>query len=147
MGNIYNWYKVANALYRHHIPLLPQLIKLLIRVLFAAVIPYQAQIGKGTSFGYFALGTVIHKKAVIGENCHINQGVTIGGTSHNPILPVIGDNVYLGAGVKVLGAVNIGEGSVIGANAVVTRDIPPRSLSVGVPAKIIKTGIDIKDYL
>lgn len=147
MRNLYNWYRAANALYRRKIPILPGFIKFLIRILFGAVIPYEVQIGSGTTFGYFGLGVVIHKRAVIGKGCHIGQGVTIGGTSHNPALPTIGDDVFLGAGAKVLGAVDIGAGSVIGANAVVTKDIPPHCLAVGVPAKVVKTDISVSDYL
>lgn len=146
MGGLYSWYKVANTLYRHHIPVLPRIIKLSMRILFAAVIPYQAQIGKGTTFAYWGLGVIIPKRIVIGENCCICQGVNIGGHAHNPVAPVIENNVFLGSGAKVFGPITIGEGSVVGANAVVTHDIPPRCLALGIPAKVVKTDIDINDY-
>jgi serine O-acetyltransferase len=140
-------YAIAHWLYKKHVPFLPMLFKGFIRIAFAAVIPYQASIGKGTRFGYQGLGIVIHKNSVIGCNCRINQGVTIGGTSHKPQLPIIGDNVILSSGCKIIGSVVIGDNCVIGTNAVVVKNIPARSVAVGVPAKVIKEDIDINQYL
>lgn len=137
--NVYKWYKVSRVLYLHHIPLLPGLIKGLIRVLWAAVIPYQADIGEGTIIGYQGLGVVIHKRCVIGKNCHISQNVTFGGTSDIYEVPVVGDNVTIGAGANVIGPIKIGDNAVIGAGAVVVTDIPANSVAVGVPAKVVKT--------
>lgn len=147
MGNIYNWYKVENYLYKKKVPLLPKVIKFLIRILFTAVIPYETEIGEGTRFGYAAMAIVIHKKAVIGKNCRISQGVTIGGTPNRVELPVIGDNVYIGAGAKIIGSIKIGNNVVIGANSVVITDIPDNCVAVGMPAKVIKEGIDINNYI
>ncbi len=137
--NVYKWYKASRVLYLHHIPLLPGLIKGLIRVLWAAVIPYQADIGEGTIIGYQGLGVVIHKRCVIGKNCHISQNVTFGGTSDIYEVPVVGDNVTIGAGANVIGPIKIGDNAVIGAGAVVVTDIPANSVAVGVPAKVVKT--------
>lgn len=90
---------------------------------------------------------VIHARAIIGKNCIIGQCVTIGGRSKHYEVPKIGDNVYIGAGAKIIGPVQIGNNSVIGAGAVVLKDVPANSIVVGVPAKIIKTGIDSKDFI
>jgi len=77
-------------------------------------------------------GIIIHPQAVIGRHVTIMQQVTIGGRDHREnIAPLIGDDVYIGAGARVLGDVRIGQGVVIGANAVVTRDIPPGVTVVG----------------
>lgn len=65
--NIYNWYKLSRFIYIHHIPVIPSMIKALTRILWASVIPYQAEIGAGTVMGYQGLGIVIHKH--IPENC------------------------------------------------------------------------------
>lgn len=73
----------------------------------------------------------------IGENCWINQQVTIGHTGHGRP-PIIGDNVTITCGAKVLGPVTIGDGAVIGANAVVVKDVEPNAVMGGVPAKRIK---------
>jgi serine acetyltransferase/thymidylate kinase len=78
-------------------------------------------------------GIIVHPQAVIGRRVTLMQQVTIGGRDHREnIAPLIGDDVYIGAGARVLGDVRIGQGAVIGANAVVTRDIPPGVTVVGV---------------
>ena len=79
--------------------------------------------------------TIVFAKS-IGNNCMINQQVTIGWA--NGGAPVIGDNVWIASGAKVLGPVTIGNDVIIGANAVVIKDIPAHSIVAGVPAKIIK---------
>lgn len=135
---IYSWYSVARKCYLKHIPLVPQLIKVLIRILWGGVVPYQCQIGAGTVFAYQALGVVLRKRAVIGEGCRIQQNVTIGGTSGKENVPVLGDRVQVGAGAMVLGPIHVGDDAVIGANAVVTKDIPANAVVAGVPAKIIR---------
>lgn len=144
--DVYGLYKLSNVLYKHKVPLLPKLIKGTIRIVFSAVIPFSAEIKKGTKFGYQGLGIVIHSKSVIGENCIISQGVTIGGTSKKQGTPLIGNNVLIGAGAKILGPIKIGDNVVIGANSVVLSDIPSNSLVVGSPARVIKTNIKISDY-
>lgn len=136
--NIYKWYKIERILYLHHIPLLPGLIKGMIRVLFGGVVPYQADIGEGTVLGYQALGIVIHKRCVIGRNCHISQNVTLGGTSGLYEVPVLGDNVDVGAGANIIGSIHIGNNVTIGAGTVVLRDLPDNCVAVGVPARIVK---------
>jgi serine O-acetyltransferase len=147
MLNVYNWYCAPNFLYRKKMPFLPMVISYLIRLVFSAWIPHTALIGRGTVFGYGGLGIVIHNRAVIGEFCHIDQNVTIGGSSKKYEVPVIGDYVYIGAGAKILGPIKIGNNVVIGANAVVVKDIPDGCLAVGVPARIVKHGILMKDYV
>ncbi len=82
----------------------------------------------------FATTIGAHK---IGENCWINQQVTIGKKSQGNC-PTIGDNVRISCGAKVLGKLTIGDNSIVGANAVVVKDVPPDCTVVGVPAYIIK---------
>ena len=81
-------------------------------------------------------GVIIHRDAVVGENCMIMQQVTIGMIGEGEV-PRIGNHVYVGAGAKIIGAVIIGDGSRIGANAVVLRDVPPHHTAVGNPARLI----------
>jgi serine O-acetyltransferase len=77
----------------------------------------------------------------IGENCTINQGVTIGNVRGSGGLPQIGNNVYVGSGAKVLGNVKIGNNVVVAANSLVISDVPDNSTAIGVPARIIaRTG-------
>ena len=129
------------------IPLLPKIITYLIRFVFGPYLPYKLKLGKGFKIGYGGIGVVIHERTIIGENVHIDQNVTIGGTSKKIDVPQIGDNVYIGAGAVVLGPIVIGNNVVIGANAVVVKDIPNGSLVVGIPGKIIKSNIKMSDYI
>jgi len=80
----------------------------------------------------------------IGKNCYINQQVTIG-YSDATNCPTIGDNVEIKCGAKVIGGITVGDDVIIGANAVVVKDIPPHSIVVGVPARIIKTRSSIDE--
>lgn len=127
-----NWYRAERWLYLHRIPLVPQIIKASIRVVWGGVIPYQTEIGEGTKFAYQGLGVVLNKKAKIGKNCFIRQNVTVGNGD-----TVIGDNVDIGAGAIIIGSIQIGNNVMIGANAVVNKDIPDNCTAVGVPAKAI----------
>lgn len=79
--------------------------------------------------------TIITAKS-IGENCWINQQVTIG--FKNSKSPIIGDNVRISCGAKILGDIKVGNNAVIGANAVVLKDVPENTIVAGVPAKVIK---------
>jgi serine O-acetyltransferase len=144
---VYYLYALASTLSKANIPFLPKIIQIIIRLVFGCYIPYTAQIGKNTVLGYGGLGIVIHARCVIGENCVIGPGVTLGGTSHKYEVPKLGNNVLVGPGAKVLGPVKVGNNVVIGANAVVTKDIADNTLVGGIPAKIIKENIDIKDYM
>lgn len=73
----------------------------------------------------------------IGDNCFINQQATIG-YGNGPRLPRIGNNVHVSAGARVLGDVTVGDNVIIGANAVVTKNVPPNCTVVGVPAYIVR---------
>ncbi len=81
----------------------------------------------------------------MGQNCLIFQGVTIGvGTSG---IPRIGNNVILSSGAKIIGGITIGNNVTIGANAVVTKDVPDNSIAVGIPAKVIAVNTPEKQKL
>lgn len=144
---VYFLYSLARILSKLHIPFLPKLIQVLIRIMFSCNLPYSAQIGKNTELAYGGIGIVIHARCVVGENCVIGPGVILGGTTKKWEVPKVGNNVYIGAGAKILGPVTIGNNVVIGANAVVLKNIPDNSLVTGVPAKIIKENININDYI
>lgn len=105
-------------------------------------LPPTAKIGSGILLGK-PTSIIIHPKCVIGNNVSILHGVVIGGNiyknKNGQVSPFIGDNVFIGAGAKLLGPINIGENSMIGANAVVIKDIPKNSVAVGIPAKVVKS--------
>lgn len=89
------------------------------------------------------MAVVIGETAVIGDDCTIYQGVTLGGTGKHTGKrhPTIGKNVMIGAGAKILGPVVIGDNARIAAGAVVLNDIPENSTAVGIPARVAKIGV------
>ena len=102
------------------------------------------------------MGVVIGETAEIGDDVMIYHGVTLGGRSLQRVKrhPTIGDRVTIGAGAKVLGPVYIGADTAIGANAVVTRDVPAESIATGIPAvirprseKLRESGVDPTTYI
>ncbi|MCZ0811236.1 MAG: serine O-acetyltransferase [Pseudomonadota bacterium] len=101
-----------------------------------AEIPLNCEIGGGLKLPH-PNGVVIHPGARIGPNCIIFQQVTLGTSSTRSGVPEIGGGVELGAGARVLGSVKIGDHAIIGANAVVTHDIPEAAIAVGIPARVI----------
>lgn len=96
-------------------------------------IPVEASIGKGLRIHHFG-GIIIHPQAVVGENCTLYHGVTLGDLGVCGGAPRIGNRVVIGAGAKVIGAIEVGDDSRIGANAVVVNAVPPGHIAVGVPA-------------
>lgn len=85
------------------------------------------------------LGIVIHGDCIIGQNCVVSQNVTLGETKRGARkgTPVIGNRVYIAPGAVVIGGIHIGDDVAIGANCVVTRDVPPNSVVAGVPGKVL----------
>ena len=136
--NAIHIYRVANYLYRMHVPLLPGLLRFLMFLLYNSAIPPQCSIGKGSSFAHGGIGTVLHQDCRIGERVLIGQGVTIGGTFGSGA-PTIGSDVWIGPGVRILGDIFVGSNTIIGANAVVIRDVAENSVVAGVPAKLTRT--------
>lgn len=122
-------YRAARWLYLHHCEPLAWLIRSFIYLVHNSYIPYTCEIGRGTEFGYKGIGLVIHSYAKIGEDCLISTGVTIGGRSGYQKVPVIGNRVEICTGAKILGPVTIGDDSIIGANAVVIQDVPPKTIT------------------
>lgn len=101
-------------------------------------IPYNTKIGSGFYIGHFG-GIVVNERSIIGKNCNISHGVTLGQANRgkNKGCPILGDNVYIGPGAKIVGAVKIGNNVAIGANCVVTSDIPDNAVVVGNPGHVI----------
>ena len=139
-------YNIGNCLHRYKVPLLPKIINFLIRLIHNSAVFSETAIGKNTIFAYGGIGVVIHKRAKIGANCIIGSNVTIGGKSKSLNVPNIGDNCFIATGAKILGDVKVGNNCVIGANSVVVSDIPDNSVVAGIPGKVIKSGINPKDY-
>jgi glycosyltransferase involved in cell wall biosynthesis/serine acetyltransferase len=144
--NPVSFYRAARWFHLRRVPLVPRFLGRLCILIFHCYIPHTVEIGQGFEVGYWGLGIVIHPRVKIGQNVFVSNGVTIGGRNERPEVPRIDDDVYIATGAKILGNITIGTGSVIGANAVVIRDVPPRSIAVGVPARISRENIDSHDY-
>lgn len=135
---IYLLYSLERWCYLHHLALLSMFVRATIRIIFSCDIPYKMSIGKGTRFPHDALGNVFHPAVVIGQNCKILHGVTIGGRAGHDGFPIIGDNVVIGVHAQILGNVKIGDNSIVGAGSVVLKDVPPNCIVVGNPARILR---------
>lgn len=107
---------------------------LLFNTLIGIYLPRRAQIGGGLRIHHHGC-IIINPDTVMGKNCILRHGVTIGTKNGEHDVPTIGDNVEFGAGCKVLGKIKIGNNVTIGANAVVLCDIPDNYIAVGIPAK------------
>lgn len=110
---------------------------IILSLLLGINIPRSTRIGTGLKIDHYGC-IIINANSVIGKNCIIRQGVTIGSKNKGNDCPNIGDNCDIGAGAKILGSIKIGNNVKIGANAVVISDIPDNSIAVGVPAKVKK---------
>lgn len=112
---------------------------LLYRLIETAVgisLPISADIGPGLRIWHFG-NIIVHADAIIGANCTLRQGVTIGNRHENGPVPRIGDNVEFGAYAQVIGGVRIGNNCKIGAMSVVMMDVPDGATAVGIPARIV----------
>lgn len=100
-------------------------------------LPKDAEFGPGLRIWHFG-NIFINSGAVVGKNCTLRQGVTIGNRHENGPIPVIGDNVNFGAYAQVLGDVTVGHNVNIAAMSVVLHDVPDNATVAGIPAKVVK---------
>ena len=132
-------HRVAHALHETGIPMVPHAVANASRVLTGVEIHPAARIGEALFIDHGA-GVVIGETAEIGDNVTLYQGVTLGGTgfARGKRHPTVEDDVVVGSGAKLLGPINVGEGSKVGANSVVIHDVPPRSTVVGNPGHPVR---------
>ena len=106
------------------------------QILTGIELPCEVEVGRNFVIDHSG-GVVVSGYARFGNDCRIRTGVVVGlARVDDPCAPRIGDNVDIGAGAKVLGRITIGNNVLIGANAVVVRDVPDDSIAVGVPAVV-----------
>ena len=129
-------YGVRPALLRKVFSLFYRILYKLVQIVTGIELPCEVEVGRDFVIDHFG-AIVVSGYARFGDGCRIRSGVVVG-LAHvdDPCAPVIGDNVDIGAGAKVLGRIRIGNNVLIGANAVVTRDVPDDSIAVGVPAVV-----------
>jgi serine O-acetyltransferase len=137
------WWLSCKA-YQRKIPLIPKLLKTFNFLVFHAILPYQAEIEKDIQLEHYGLGVVVHPNVKLGHRIHIFQHVTLATETWigSPYKIYVGNDVIIGAGVAVIGRgdrdLHIGDCAVIGANAVVTKDISANWIVAGVPAKPLR---------
>src|SRR5436190_8337917 len=132
-------HRVAHVLRDGDVPLAPYLIAYASRAVTNIEIHPAAEIGADFFIDHGA-GVVIGETAEIGDSVTLYQGVTLGGTGfqRGKRHPTIGDRVVIGSGAKVLGPVEVGNCSKIGANSVVIHDVPENSTDVGNPGHPVR---------
>ena len=132
-------HRLANKLYKQGNFFAARAVSQCARNITGIEIHPAATIGKGLFIDH-GCAVVIGETAVIGDNCTIYQGATLGGTGKHvgKRHPTLGNNVMIGAGAKVLGPITIGDNAKIAAGAVVLKDIPENSTAVGVPARVVR---------
>jgi serine O-acetyltransferase len=130
-------YSIKSALVRKPFSLWYKIQYKFIQVITGVELPCEVKLGKNFRIDHFG-GIIISGYASFGDNCVIRDGVTVGlRRVDDPVAPKIGNNVDIGTGAKVLGEITVGDNVVIGANAVVLDNVPPNSIAVGVPARIL----------
>jgi serine O-acetyltransferase len=131
-------HRLNHWLYRQGVPFFPRFFSYWARAFTGIEIHPAAQIGKGMVIDH-GMGVVIGETAIVGDDCLIYQGVTLGGTGkdHGKRHPTIGNRVEIGAGAKILGNIRIGDGARIGAGSIILREVPSGCTAVGVPGRNI----------
>ncbi|MBI2466247.1 MAG: serine O-acetyltransferase [Candidatus Rokubacteria bacterium] len=132
------FHRLAHRLWRSGWLVTARFVSHVSRFMTGVEIHPAARVGPGVFIDH-GMGVVIGETAEVGENVTLYQGVTLGGTSlkREKRHPTLQRNVVVGAGGAILGAITVGEGARVGGGSVVVRDVPPNSVVVGVPGKVI----------
>jgi len=130
-------YKVKWRIFRLPLSFIYRVMKTLSQILTGIDLPCEVTVGRRFRIDHFG-DIIISGDTVMGDDVLIRNGVTIGlRKREEPGAPILGNRVDVGAGAKILGKIRIGDDVVIGANAVVIRDVPSRSIAVGIPARVV----------
>ena len=135
-------YRFSHWMWNHNLRLLGRLVSYFFRWITGIEIHPAAKIGRRFFIDH-GMGVVIGETSEVGDNVFIYHGVTLGGLSmkKGKRHPTVGDNVVIGAGAQVLGPVTIGENTKIGSGSVVLQDVPEYSTVIGVPGRVVFSGI------
>ena len=131
-------HRLAHKLCRAGLPVLPRLISHFNRWITGIEIHPGAEIAVPCFIDH-GMGVVIGETAILGQRCHLHQGVTLGGTStrRERRHPTLGNDVTVGAGAQIIGAVTLSDGARIGAGSVVVSNVPAHATVVGVPGHVV----------
>ncbi len=138
-------HRISHKLWNYQLPLLPRILSQLTRTLTGIEIHPGAKIGKGVFIDH-GMGVVIGETSEIGDRCLLYQGVTLGGTGKDSGKrhPTLQENVVVGAGAKVLGAIDIGSNTRIGAGSVVVKNVEKNCTVVGIPGRVVhQSGVTV----
>ncbi len=126
------FHRIAHALYSQRLFFFARLVSEISRLLTGIEIHPGAKLGRRLVIDH-GIGVVIGETAIVGDDCIIFHGSTLGGLKFDPVKrhPTVGNKVLIGTGAKVLGPITVGDGAMIGANAVVTKDVPAGATMVG----------------
>ncbi|HEX9308168.1 MAG TPA: serine acetyltransferase [Anaeromyxobacter sp.] len=124
-------------------------LQLLVRLVLHVEIPHKCRIGPAFHLGHPF--TIVLGPTEVGANCNVTHNVTVGmglsATGRSRGIPIIGSGVWIGPGATLTGPITVGDGATIAAGAVVSRDVPPRALVAGNPARVVMTGYDNSSLL
>jgi serine O-acetyltransferase len=134
-------HRVSHALHQAGIPLAPRVLANVVKVATGIEIHPAARIGRGLFIDHGS-GVVIGETAEVGDDVTMYQGVTLGGTgfARGKRHPTVGNQVTIGSGAKLLGPIEVGDGSKVGANSVVIHDVPANATVVGNPGHPVRVG-------
>ena len=138
-------HRISHKLWKYKLPLIPRVLSQITRNITGIEIHPGATIGRGVFIDH-GMGVVIGETSDIGDRCLLYQGVTLGGTGKDcgKRHPTLQENVVVGAGAKVLGAIQIGSNTRIGAGSVVVKNVEKNSTVVGIPGRVVhQSGVKI----
>jgi len=131
-------YTITNSFLRKPFSLIYKILYKIIQIVTGIELPCEVELGQNFRIDHFG-EIIISGFASFGDNCVVRNGVTVGlRRVDEPAAPKVGNNVDIGAGAKLLGPITIGDNVAVGANAVVLKDVPPNTIAVGIPARIIE---------
>ena len=132
------FYRAARRLKTLGVPVLPDVVAAVGTRMHHCHVDLEARLHSSVELGYGGMGVVVAPGVEIGEKSFLSQNVTVEPKPGVAGAPRIGRNVYVGVGAKILGPVTVGDGAVIGANAVVTFDVAPGAVVAGIPGRDLK---------
>jgi serine O-acetyltransferase len=140
------FYWAAKRLKTLGVPLLPDVVAAVGTRMHQCHVDVEARLHPSVELGYGGLGVVVAPGVEIGERSFISQNVTVEAQPGVAGVPRIGRDVFVGVGAKIQGPVTVGDGAVIGANAVVTSDVAPGAVIAGIPGRELKRQVPLKEH-
>ena len=132
-------FRLSHLFTEYHLGIIGKVFAIINQIMFSCDIARNAKIAGGLYLPHPS-GVVIGEHAIVGKNCIIHQGVTLGdrGECHEGSDPILGDFIEVGTGAKVLGTIHLGDYVRVGANSVVLKDVEAYGVVAGIPAKLIR---------